>query len=44
MLTTVSLQSLAILTALMVSAFPAWQAELVLGSLSLFLVGAFSIL
>jgi len=39
MLTTVSLQSLAILTALMVSPFPAWQAELVLVSLSLFLVG-----
>ena len=39
MLTTVSLQSMAILTALMVSPFPAWQAELVLVSLSLFLAG-----
>jgi tellurite resistance protein TehA-like permease len=39
MLTTVSLQSMAILTALVVSQFPAWQAELVFLSLGLFLVG-----
>lgn len=39
MLTTVSLQSLAILTALVASQFPAWQAQLVFGSLCLFLAG-----
>ncbi len=39
MLTTVSFQSMAILTSLVVSQIPAWQAELVFGSLSLFLVG-----
>ena len=39
MLTTVSLQSMAILTALVASQFPAWQAELVFVSLSLFLAG-----